>query len=66
MTDRRRNGNRSKVRELTAEGWSAKQIGEALNISHNTVYAHRHQIKKTRRPIAHVDTAADPDERQRS
>ena len=46
MTDRRRNGNRTKVRELSAEGWSARKIGEYLGISPNTVYAHRHQMRK--------------------
>jgi DNA-binding NarL/FixJ family response regulator len=56
MSDRRRNGNRSKVRELTAEGWSAKQIGEALNISPSTVYAHRHQMRKVNERKAETDS----------
>jgi DNA-binding NarL/FixJ family response regulator len=46
MPNAPRNGNRDKVDMLTSQGWSATRIGRALNIAPNTVYSHRHAIRK--------------------
>jgi hypothetical protein len=56
MPNAPRNGNRARVDELTQQGLSATQIGKVLNIAPNTVYSHRHAIRKRRtlRGLDHV------------
>jgi len=50
-----RNGNRHKVGELTAEGLSAKEIGQVLNIKPGTVYFHRHKLRERDERQAETD-----------
>jgi DNA-binding CsgD family transcriptional regulator len=42
----KRNGNRARVKDLTEKGWTARQIARKLGIAVNTVYVHRHWIKR--------------------
>lgn len=43
---RARNGNRQRVLEMTLAGRTAPEIAATLKIAVNTVYAHRHQLRK--------------------